>query len=214
MPEYTSSADKVAANNDLLTEILIRLPLCLWPIIARVLDGWTSIVPEPDFIPFINEGNPTDDGRSRSLTFFPGLSGHCGNDPNPSYLVLVPTTKQFKLLPELLFTDSEGLSLAFDPSRSPDYKVVRVLTTWTRVSPLQSVCYYRIEIYSTETGSWRASGEPFTIENDNNNMQFHTGVYWNGAINWFSTWGKFHILQCRRAPWNYANASSPRVSGF
>ncbi|XP_057489396.1 F-box protein At5g07610-like [Actinidia eriantha] len=46
-----------------------------------------------------------------------------------------------------------------------------------------------MEIYSSETGSWRASGEPFTIENDNNSMQFHAGVYWNGAINWFSTWG-------------------------
>ncbi|KAH7853210.1 hypothetical protein Vadar_000020 [Vaccinium darrowii] len=41
-------------------------------------------------------------------------------------------------------------------------------------------------MYSSETGSWDASGVPFAAKW---REQYNAGVYWNGAINWFSNWG-------------------------
>ncbi|KAL7253714.1 hypothetical protein ACSBR1_008126 [Camellia fascicularis] len=85
----------------------------------------------------------------------------------------------------------KGLNLVFDPSRSPHYKVVCVwrvdcVDLVLSVESDQNKLYYQIEIYSSETGSWRACAEPFTA---NRNSQFRSGVYWNGAINWFNTLG-------------------------
>lgn len=45
--------------------------------------------------------------------------------------------------------------------------------------------YYHIATYSSETGSWKASGELFAVDfykYDN------SGVYWNGAVHWFNRW--------------------------
>ncbi|KAL7253715.1 hypothetical protein ACSBR1_008127 [Camellia fascicularis] len=73
-----------------------------------------------------------------------------------------------------------GVNFAFDPSKSPHYKVICV---WS--SDLSSE-HYQIEIYSSNTGPWRVSGQHFTAHD---NIQFNGGVYWNGAIHWLSIWG-------------------------
>ncbi|KAH7855671.1 hypothetical protein Vadar_027500 [Vaccinium darrowii] len=41
-------------------------------------------------------------------------------------------------------------------------------------------------VYASETGSWKASGVPFTAKYK---KQYGTGVYWNGAVNWFNSSG-------------------------
>ncbi|KAF5959794.1 hypothetical protein HYC85_001003 [Camellia sinensis] len=85
----------------------------------------------------------------------------------------------------------KGLNLVFDPSRSPHYKVV-CIWHFDHVDSVLSIDYdrnklcYHIEIYSSETGSWRACVEPFIA---NQNSEFLGGVYWNGAINRFNTSG-------------------------
>lgn len=40
--------------------------------------------------------------------------------------------------------------------------------------------------YSSETDSWKASGEPLAAKYK---TQYDAGVYWNGAVNWFNSWG-------------------------
>ncbi|KAG5558297.1 hypothetical protein RHGRI_008278 [Rhododendron griersonianum] len=40
--------------------------------------------------------------------------------------------------------------------------------------------------YSSETGSWKASGVPLAAKYK---THYDAGVYWNGAVNWFSSWG-------------------------
>lgn len=90
-----------------------------------------------------------------------------------------PTTKQFTTLPPPLHgrDDSQvlGVSLAFDPSESPVYKVVACIRNCDD--------QYQILIYSSETGPWRASGAPFTAANS---VDFQSGVYWNGGMHWVS----------------------------
>ena len=217
----SSSIEKVADDDDLLTEILIRLPVKSLLQFKSVSKRWFSLIinphfvrcrnPDPslvsglffyssmrrsnpvlNFIPLLNDRNPADDDdQFKALTTFPGPSGkgilsscrgllccssYCQTDIKGNYdfqyYVLNPTTKQLTLLPEPR-ANLKGLSLAFDPSKSPHYKVVCV---WS-IKPYQNGCYDQIEIYSSETGSWRTSGEPFTTED---NAQFLGGVYWNG----------------------------------
>ncbi|XP_059669336.1 F-box protein At5g07610-like [Cornus florida] len=145
-------------------------------------------IPEVELILSDSHENLTD-SPFRALTCFPGLLGVrildscngliccscvvCEEDYNP-------TTKQFITLPEPgqgVRRNFDGLSLAFDPSKSPHYKVVCV---WSIV--LLNHEHFQIEIYSSETKFWRKSGELFTAYDTN----FHGGVYWNGAINWVS----------------------------
>lgn len=78
-----------------------------------------------------------------------------------------------------------GVNIAFDPLKSPHYKVICVRDS---VLSSKSVPYRQIEIYSSETYSWRPSGEAFTapVGVDFNMIWFPGGVFWNGAINWIS----------------------------
>ncbi|CAL5364119.1 unnamed protein product [Camellia sinensis] len=239
MPVHSSPIDKVAANDDILTQILIKLPVKSLMRFKSVSKHWLSLIvnphfarcrnpnssfvsglflysskrrrnPELNFIPLQNNENPSDDGDDvylAPLTTIPSLSGKeifsschgllcCSSYSNLEgdyqlrYHILNPTTKQFMSLPQPR-DGHKGFNLVFDPSRSPHYRVVGV---WRvdcddlvlSVDSDQNKLYYQIEIYSSETGSWRACAEPFTA---NRNSQFHSGVYWNGAINWFNTFG-------------------------
>ncbi|XP_058208266.1 F-box protein At5g07610-like [Rhododendron vialii] len=244
MVEYSSSsaaADKVAASSDLLTEILIRLPirslmrfksvskywlslinsdsfsLCRNPNSTAVVSGLfmhpvsdlltgdtyrSTTVPKLDFIPLTNTtggSTPTHKPHPHfnDLAFFPCLSGNkriissCHglllccfytelNYRKPDYFILNPTTKQFKILPNRHLSELRGLTLAFDPLRSPHYKIVCAHYD-TLICP--AVPYYQIATYSSETRSWKASSELFAVDfykYDN------SGVYWNGAVHWFN----------------------------
>ncbi|CAA2968024.1 Hypothetical predicted protein [Olea europaea subsp. europaea] len=81
------------------------------------------------------------------------------------------TTKHFTKLPKRekqtgIIKNLHGVNLAFDPPKTPHYKV--------------------IEVYSSETGSWKVSSQPVTAE-----ANFDKGVYWNGLIHWI---GRFESL--------------------
>ncbi|CAK9188064.1 unnamed protein product [Ilex paraguariensis] len=154
-----------------------------------------TFIPELYSISLNDDRNPTDDASFSTLTSSPGLLGinifhsckgllccatYNENKLDNDYHVYNPTTKQFITLPqpvEGVEGDVYGLCLAFDPSKSAHYKVVCVWTT-----PLSD--YFQIEIYSSETGQWRISGEPFYTED----TLFGYGVYWNGSINWINIW--------------------------
>ncbi|CAL5343819.1 unnamed protein product [Camellia sinensis] len=212
MPEEyaSSSAEQVAANDDLLTEILIRLPLKSLPRFKSVSKHWFSLISSPHFTRtrnvdpstvsglFLHSSSyipnlgfiPVDTGKNATSISFPGLSDICIINScyglilcktTNRYHILNPLTKQFTTLPDP-HPRHAGLSLAFDPSRSPHYKVVCV---WGPMH-YNSYYYFYMEIYASETGSWRASGEPLGADMF---MHLDGGVYWNGAINCFCTWG-------------------------
>ncbi|KAH7855082.1 hypothetical protein Vadar_021040 [Vaccinium darrowii] len=239
MAEYSSSsaaADEVAGNSDLLTEILIRLPVRSLMMFKSVSKHWLSLItsdffalrrnpdstavsglllhpytinniPQVDFIPTINttetQSKDPHPHQFTDLTFFPNVSGNIrivnschglilccfrhtrqNNNPDPEYIILNPTTKQFRILPKCHPSDLIGLTIAFNPSKSPHYKVVCVRHNDLASTYPPGPCHH-IMTYSSETGSWKASGAPFAAEFQE---QYNVGVYWNGAINWFSTW--------------------------
>ncbi|KAL8149307.1 F-box protein At5g07610-like [Apium graveolens] len=103
---------------------------------------------------------------------------------NRTYYVYNPTTKQYSTLPQIRNEYSKyvcAMSLAFDPMKSPYYKVVCVRRSET------SRQLFQIEIYSSETLSWRVSGEAF---NAPKHTEFQNSVYYNGSVHWWN--GSFH----------------------
>ncbi|XWS51809.1 hypothetical protein CRYUN_Cryun11dG0014400 [Craigia yunnanensis] len=78
---------------------------------------------------------------------------------------LRPTTKNFVTVPLPNATANRsiaGINLAFDPSKSTDYK---------------------IEIFSSETKAWTLCGNPSEAPHY---KDFEHGVFLNGAIQWLS----------------------------
>ncbi|KAK6117839.1 hypothetical protein DH2020_048421 [Rehmannia glutinosa] len=221
--EVQSSAQIVASIDDLLKEILLRLPIKSLIRFKLVSKEWHSLITNPrfcrlrnpnpnpaaglflhclsyrarpwiEYVPFsgIKSGNPP----LRKLKFFKDPKGirivHSCNglllcssfqarDNNRTYYVHNPTTNKFSALPKPavgggISAKIDGMSLAFDPTKSPYYKVVCV-----RRLGLHMVGgnLYQFEVYSSETGSWIKCGEPFTTQ-----VNFEDGIYWNGAIHW------------------------------
>ncbi|XVF54911.1 hypothetical protein PTKIN_Ptkin05aG0218500 [Pterospermum kingtungense] len=126
-----------------------------------------------------------------------GLFLCCGTFQLPrfheAYCIFNPTMKEFVELPppadlqHTIFLSPFDVSLAFDPTDSSHYKVVGVRTSSPEVGFLQifnhePACFvYRIEIYSSQTSSWRLSGNPFIAHST---TKFWGGVFWHGAIHW------------------------------
>ncbi|KAK6130029.1 hypothetical protein DH2020_036215 [Rehmannia glutinosa] len=143
--------------------------------------------------PFVNQINKyiKDSSGIRILQSCNGLM-LCRSDRasknHRKYYICNPTTKEYSTLPRLVgrggFSRTiRGLNLAFDPSKSPYYKVVCVRELGLcRAKEHQ----YQFEVYSSDTdgGIWRKCGEPFTAQ-----VNFKHGVCWNGAIHWISITG-------------------------
>ncbi|CAN8298601.1 unnamed protein product [Cochlearia groenlandica] len=107
-----------------------------------------------------------------------------------SYYVYNPTTKQNTLLPKI--NDHDYLlsfALAFDPCKSPNYKVF-CLTRTIKNSSFSGSDYhlYHIEVYSSNDGFWR---RVFSPPSDSlNSRDFDDAVFCNGTVHWFGTHSK------------------------
>ncbi|KAL7224500.1 hypothetical protein ACSBR1_025872 [Camellia fascicularis] len=105
----------------------------------------------------------------------------------PPYIVCNLTTKKFSLLPDIGPTSFESYRknaaafLAFDPSKSPHYKVL--LFSFSYVN---NGSWVEIEIYSSQTLSWKHISVP-----DPRGVPFMYGAFWNGAIH-FITYANVH----------------------
>ncbi|TXG70577.1 hypothetical protein EZV62_005512 [Acer yangbiense] len=238
--------DNIADNDDILTEILVRLPLKSILRCKSVSKQWRSLIsglqfcrriyPDPylvlglllhkinlnnqenDFVPLTDK--PTSP-PFKTLTFLnhpSGLeilqschgllfcSGFTNTDFRRDYYIYNPTTKQFRTLPlppgGQDSTIVRGMTLAYDPQKSPHYKVVCVrkpnswrayLGIYSQLGHLNPFKYdhhcgrmgyylrHQIVIYSSETRSWKLSGRPFIAHNG---VNFRRGVFWNGAVHW------------------------------
>ncbi|KAK3221141.1 hypothetical protein Dsin_015111 [Dipteronia sinensis] len=237
--------NSIADNDDIMTEILVRLPLKSILRCKSVSRQWRSLIsaphfcrriyPDPylvsslllhkislftheyDFVPLIDK--PTSP-PFKTLTFVNHplvlrilQSCHgllfCSSFTNRDfgrdhYYIYNPTTKQFRTLPlppgGQDSTMVRGMTLAYDPHKSPHYKVVCVrkpnsrqdyLGIYSRLGnlyPYDRHCVrmgyysrYQIEIYSSETRSWQLSGRPFIAHYG---LDFRRGVFWNGSVHW------------------------------
>ncbi|KAF7128106.1 hypothetical protein RHSIM_Rhsim11G0068300 [Rhododendron simsii] len=94
------------------------------------------------------------------------------------YLVCNPTTQKFRLLDyhvnEQYRSGFSSLScwLAFDPSKSPHYKVV-MFTSLYYCDP-----HWEVDIYSSETAWWKK----IFLANEETSGIYSKGAFWNGAI--------------------------------
>ncbi|KAL0709149.1 hypothetical protein Bca4012_016127 [Brassica carinata] len=95
-----------------------------------------------------------------------------------------PTTKHKTLLPPVTMSDHVSLSLAFDPSKSPHYKVFCLRKTTNSAFYSASDLYY-LEVYSSNEGPWRRvlSVPSFPLPPTVNKLG--NTVFWNGAVHWF-----------------------------
>ncbi|KAF2315834.1 hypothetical protein GH714_040378 [Hevea brasiliensis] len=226
-----SSAETIANNDDLLTEILLRLPIKSLLKFKCVSKHWLSLISDPLFYLCLNPSNspcalmvhkwprldnPEFDfiklGSNHSVPPFKTLNfindasvikiiqscnglllcnSFSKNSRKLNYYVYNPTTKQRKILPALSQAGKTyGLYLAFDPRKSPYYKVICV----RQCDMSQSA--YRIQIYSPETGCWRVSSTATFILPLG--IGFHGGVFWNDSIHWYTDAGpsiRFDINQ-------------------
>ncbi|KAJ0099782.1 hypothetical protein Patl1_20711 [Pistacia atlantica] len=140
----SSSVETVANNDDLLTEILHRLPikslLKFNPVPQPIAGLFMRGLGSPEYY-FINLGSSPSPAPFKSLTFGNNPSSDSGitieqscnglllcscikgSAGRPDYYVYNPTTHQYTMLPPpLVDSRNSGFNLAFDPSKSPHYE--------------------------------------------------------------------------------------------
>ncbi|XP_071699660.1 F-box protein At5g07610-like [Rutidosis leptorrhynchoides] len=224
-----SSFHAVESNDDLLIEILIRLPVISIILSKTVSNRWLSIIrnnnitylrhksdpasglyveqPESsssssssssvhDFVP-LDIGIPVDRFPSklilRGLKIVQSCNGLllCHGDDYQHlcsyvYYVYNPTTNMFKKPPPCPIPhcpDSIGtMRLAYDPTKSPHYKLVYARPTGNYNNP---VLGFRIRIYtySSETGIWSDFGDRYCSRSSDFGFLDY-GIYWSNAIHW------------------------------
>ncbi|MFQ6621578.1 hypothetical protein Gotur_002764, partial [Gossypium turneri] len=111
------------------------------------------------------------------------------------YFICNPSTKKFKelSLPENPFKDfiKYYVNMAFDPLKSPYYKVICV-----REVPDQP-SNYKPDVYSSETDSWTLSRISFCVKN---NIQFLDAVFRKGKIHWNCYWEDSFYFDAENEP--------------
>ncbi|XP_026430479.1 F-box protein At5g07610-like [Papaver somniferum] len=105
----------------------------------------------------------------------------CYSSIDGKYYICNPSTKRYSVLPKDIKSSWElsicSVSLAFDPLKSPHYKVVCI---WRNEND-----NFVIEIYCSRTASWRLSGNPVAAAPYD--VFYKSGVFWNGSLHWMST---------------------------
>ncbi|KAK3219044.1 hypothetical protein Dsin_013014 [Dipteronia sinensis] len=135
-------------------------------------DGQDEAVPETS-LSFIGDDNGIYIKHScNGLLLCSSFRCH---DEDREYYICKPTTKQYLPLPKPPCKKVLGISIAYDPNKSPHYQVICISESEV------SFNHHQIKIYSSATGSWRDSGNPFIIFDE---MLFNRGVYWNGSLHW------------------------------
>ncbi|XP_040369590.1 F-box protein At5g07610 [Rosa chinensis] len=236
----SSLPETILDYEDILTEILVRVPARTLVRFKCVSKHWLSLISNPNFCHLHTLRNPPhssisaffartsnefglvpldlDHGQTSNSNCNPLNFGHnlyaieivqscnglflCCPLPaedssfsatttsKPLYYVLNPTTNQFSTLTPPAAAAATtgkprvfGCALAFDPSKSPHYKVVFI---WCVNEPIHAgwCPYHHIEIYSSETRSWRLLDSSFDTQPQ---VRYEEGVYCNGAVHWVGT---------------------------
>ncbi|PON51064.1 Galactose oxidase, beta-propeller [Parasponia andersonii] len=201
MAAVSHSAEIINCNDDLLHEVLLRLPI--WSLLR-----FKSELKFTDVNRISNSNTSTKGPFQNSLIFaggdFSGLriiqscngllllrSGAYNLEYGSSVTCIYnPSSNKYTKLPNTPVRSDKvsvvvGQTLAFDPLKSPHYKVVCI----RYFSSNNVKCYRKMEIYSSETGSWTLSSA--SLKMGMLNAQFDSGVFWNGSVHWISPWGDY-----------------------
>ncbi|KAG2334525.1 hypothetical protein Bca52824_005705 [Brassica carinata] len=209
----SSSPAKIVADlDDVLLHILSFLPIKTLIRCKRVSKHWRSLITDPNFSNrIISSKHPLPisgfylQGKRKGIQIrlsrrrnhptplivvqstnglLLGLCTCPTNQFDRNYYVYNPTTKHKTLLPPVTMSDHVSLSLAFDPSQSPHYKVFCLRKTTNSSFYFASDLYY-LEVYSSNEGPWRrvVSVPSFPLPPTVNKLG--NTVFWNGAVLWF-----------------------------
>lgn len=114
------------------------------------------------------------------------------------YCVYNPLISMFKMLPPMhdLKYELNGLEdiyMAFDPTKSPCYKVVHVGSVYIDDDDDDDDGFdctsIIIQTYSSETGVWSVWDDRFS----DRSFGFFEAIYWNGAIHFLNYGEPFHV---------------------
>ncbi|KAM5553568.1 F-box protein [Rosa sericea] len=219
----SSSAAEVGKSEDLLNEIIVRLPAKPILRFKLVSKQWYSIISTQKFTVTYAKRNPKPHlgfllharlnfqpypptlflslggyqyGKHPNFLEIPKLEIHhvcngllCCSKPHvhapeiTSYYVCNHSSGQSKWLRVLgspCIERVKAFNLAFDPLKSPHYRLIFV----SELSSLDECHLIKIDIYSSETESWRPSKKGiYILQYD---IGFHIAVYWKDAIYWYN----------------------------
>ncbi|XP_071734350.1 F-box protein At5g07610-like [Rutidosis leptorrhynchoides] len=135
------------------------------------------------------------------------------------YYVYNPSINQFTTLPNpeyYLKSKHLGMTIAYDPSKSPHYKIIFVSS---QGSDIRFGTSYMIEIYSSETQTCKPIF-PFTLDEEYD-IYFAGGVYWNNAVHWHHDSGFIlyfkldkEVLGHMYCPFHLLGVSHERYCGY
>lgn len=158
--------------------LLLKMPNSQFFYVDPIKNGEKLMVPYTFSVP-----NP------RILCSCNGLMLLQSDDARLSFHVYNPATKQSRKIsvPDTHCDGDEpyvvALALAFDPSKSPHYKVVCIRSTTEAIADPYDEHTYQIEVYDSESRAWNLCLGPFTFPRLLS-ISHGDGVYLNGSIYW------------------------------
>lgn len=208
-----TSAEKVAGNEDLASEIFIHLSATSLAPCLQVSKLWLSFISNPTFV------------LRHTLLYPPSLSGlfliprQTSQHAQVNFLSL--NHRKFQILPFVAFLNSKGFQIVHSCNGllicrlglshyvcNPSTSQLRVIPSCSYMEkeytlelafdPLTSPDYkvvcvqkldshqslHRIAIYSSKTRLWNLSQDPVFSPNE---VDFKNGVFCNGAIHWLKS---------------------------
>ncbi|MBA0574154.1 hypothetical protein Golob_001386, partial [Gossypium lobatum] len=184
-----SSAEKIGNNQDLLAQILLRLPAKSLIQFKCVSKQWLSLISNPHFCLSHtrhqgHEGflHPTALLLKVQSVLSPDFDvvplKHFSQVPFFHYI----STSYLNILQSCngLFVCAEFyVSLAFDPLQSPHYKIIVVREV------LENSYIFQLDIYASESESWKVATIIFET-NEGDCIAFEDSVFCNGKLHWNS----------------------------
>ncbi|XP_076906679.1 F-box protein At5g07610-like [Bidens hawaiensis] len=208
-PALVSSTHAVLSNEDLLIDILLRLPVVSFHVFKHVCKRWSTIITNPnltlphspfglillrqtleyDFVEldtiksFAPPTTFTIHFDSSKLVILQSCNGLllCRLSHDKLY-VYNPSLQRFKRTPQCGFMGS--VRMAFDPSKSAHYKIICAGVIHNNNG---SHSLIEIKVYSSKTREWSVCDGRFTLQSFRG---FNNGIYWNDAIHWLDTSNK------------------------
>ncbi|XVE62456.1 hypothetical protein DITRI_Ditri06bG0119500 [Diplodiscus trichospermus] len=159
------------------TALLLRVEFTVSPEFDVVPLKHYSDVP---FFDYVNVPNIILRQSCNGLLICESLDDVGGCDVSRFFLCN-PTTKKFKMLsfPRNPVKDCEFfINLAFDPLKSPDYKIISIREV------AEGSYVFEMDIYSSSTDSWTVSR--FTFSVDEESCKFEDVVFCKGVMYWNS----------------------------
>ncbi|KAD4982818.1 hypothetical protein E3N88_19489 [Mikania micrantha] len=214
-PAYVEDSDHqspqsgalIGSNDDILIEILLRLPVTSILRFKSVSKHWLWLLSHTRFTLmhdnlskspglFVHNMYVSFDAENRntppfrSLDFYFDLRGIrilqscnglllCYSDRGyGKYYVFNPTTKQIAIIPSVLGGQYARSTIRFMGLAFHQTDCVHYKVVCIRGVDSAGELF-QIQIYSSDTGKWKISNETFSA-----NTWFTFGVYWNGGIHW------------------------------